>query len=91
MTTEQKVGSVTSLLPPPSRYLTIDGLLRRHASDDGERPMFGYPVKTASDYEVHTVGTIDRYIDAACWWYLARGLQSAVRSHTPLVITHSEE
>ncbi|KAK5302893.1 hypothetical protein LTR99_005850 [Exophiala xenobiotica] len=63
--------------PPPSTYLTIDGLLRKHASEDGEIPMFGYPASGASDYEVHTVKTVDRYVDAACWWYQRQGLQPA--------------
>ncbi|KAI1612711.1 hypothetical protein EDD37DRAFT_607373 [Exophiala viscosa] len=61
-------------LPPPSRYQTIDHLLRQYASDGGETPMFGYPAKGASDYEIHTVRMIDQYVDAACWWYQAQGL-----------------
>ena len=40
--------------------------------------MFGYPVQTASDYELHTVKNVDRYIDAACWWYQQQGLCPAV-------------
>ncbi|KAK5462928.1 hypothetical protein LTS15_002640 [Exophiala xenobiotica] len=63
--------------PPPSTYLTIDGLLRKHASEDGEIPMFGYPASGPSDYEVHTVKAVDRYVDAACWWYQRQGLQPA--------------
>ncbi|KIW18118.1 hypothetical protein PV08_02406 [Exophiala spinifera] len=65
--------------PPPSTYWTIDGLLRSHASDseDGDRPMFAYPASGASDYEVHTVKAVDRYVDAACWWYQKQGLEAA--------------
>ncbi len=66
--------------PPPSTYWTVDGLLRKHASEDVDIPMVGYPATGASDYEVHTVKDIDRYIDAACWWYQEQGLQQAVRS-----------
>ncbi|KAJ9615537.1 hypothetical protein H2200_001612 [Cladophialophora chaetospira] len=63
--------------PPPSTYWTIDGLIRKHASEDTEIPMVGYPATGASDFEVHTVKAIDKYIDAACWWYQKQGLQSA--------------
>ncbi|ETI26263.1 hypothetical protein G647_03040 [Cladophialophora carrionii CBS 160.54] len=63
--------------PLPSTYWTIDGLLRKHASEDGDIPMVGYPATGASDYEVHTVKAIDRYTDAACWWYQKQGLQPA--------------
>lgn len=65
---------------PPSTYWTVDGLLRKHASEDSDIPMVGYPMSGASDFEVHTVKSIDRYIDAACWWYQEQGLQPAVRS-----------
>ena len=69
--------------PPPSTYWTIDGLLRKHASEENDIPMIGYPATGASDYEVHTVRTIERYTDAACWWYQKQGLQPAVRpKHT---------
>lgn len=66
--------------PPPSTYLTIDGLLRSHASEEDDIPMVGYPVKGVSDYEVYTAKTIDRYVDAACWWHQEHGLQPAVSS-----------
>jgi hypothetical protein len=65
--------------PPPSTYWTIDGLLRKHASEEDDIPMVGYPASGASDYEVHTVKLIDRYTDAACWWYQKQGLRPAVR------------
>lgn len=75
---ENSPGNGMASRPPPSTYLTIDGLLRKHASEHGEIPMFGYPASGASDYEVHTVKTVDRYVDAACWWYQKQGLQPAV-------------
>lgn len=64
--------------PPPSTYLTIDGLIRSHASEEDDIPMIGYPEKGVSDYEIHTAKTVDRFVDAACWWYQENGLQSAV-------------
>lgn len=63
--------------PHPSTYWTVDGLIRKHADEDEEIPMVGYQVTGAADYEIHTVKTIDRYIDAACWWYWKQGLQAA--------------
>ena len=63
--------------PPPSTYWTIDRLIRQHAADDAEIPMIGYAATGAADYEIHTVKTVDRYVDAACWWYQKQGLQAA--------------
>lgn len=67
--------------PPPSTYLTIDGLIRAHASEEDDLPMVGYPARGVSDYEVHTAKMVDRYVDAACWWYEQHGLQPAVSVH----------
>lgn len=64
--------------PPPSSYLTIDNLIRKHATEENEIPMIGYPQKGVDDYEVHTAKNIDRYVDAACWWYQNQGLKPAV-------------
>lgn len=64
--------------PQPSFYSTIDGLIRSHAAEDSDIPMIGYPAHGVSDYEVHTAKTVDRYVDAACWWYQKQGLQPAV-------------
>lgn len=64
--------------PPPSYYLTIDGILRSHASEDADIPLVGYPATGVDDYEVHTAKALDRYVDAACWWYQRQGLQQAV-------------
>lgn len=76
--TENSPHNGMSTRPPPSAYLTIDGLLRSHASEDDDIPMVGYPEKGVSDYEIHTAKTIDRYVDAACWWYQKQGLSPAV-------------
>jgi hypothetical protein len=62
----------------PSTYLTIDGLLRKHASEDGDMPMFAYPKTGPDDYEIYTLETVDRFVDAACWWYAAQGVEEAV-------------
>jgi len=64
--------------PHPSVYLTIDGLIRSHAAEDADIPMIGYPAQGVSDYEIHTAKVVDRYVDAACWWYQKQGLQPAV-------------
>lgn len=64
--------------PHPSVYMTIDGLIRSHGAEDDDIPMIGYPAQGVSDYEVHTAKTVDRYVDAACWWYQKQGLHSAV-------------
>ncbi|KAK5098463.1 hypothetical protein LTR70_002675 [Exophiala xenobiotica] len=63
--------------PHPSVYLTIDGLIRSHAAEDADIPMIGYPAQGVSDYEIHTAKVVDRYVDAACWWYQKQGLQPA--------------
>lgn len=76
--TENSPHNGMSTRPPPSTYLTIDGLLRSNASEDDDIPMVGYPEKGVSDYEIHTAKTIDRYVDAACWWYQEHGLLPAV-------------
>ncbi|KAK6375692.1 putative NRPS-like protein biosynthetic cluster [Exophiala oligosperma] len=39
--------------------------------------MFAYPISGPADYQVHTVNEVDRYVDAACWWYKKRGLEAA--------------
>lgn len=65
--------------PPPSHYLTIDGLLRSHASEVTEIPLVGYPATGVDDFEVHTAKALDKYVDAACQWYQQQGLAPAVR------------
>lgn len=65
--------------PPPSYYLTIDGLLKSHAAEVTDIPLVGYPATSVDDFEVHTAKTLDKYIDAACWWYQQQGLTPAVR------------
>lgn len=69
--------------PPPSFYQTIDGLIRSHAAEDADIPMIGYPAQSVSDYEIHTAKNVDRYVDAACWWYQKQGLQPAVSVSRP--------
>ena len=66
--------------PPPSTYQTLEGLIRSHASEDHEIPMVGYPDRGVDDYVVHTAKMVDRYVDAACWWYQEQGLRPAVRA-----------
>lgn len=77
-TTTNSTQSGMLARPPPSFYLTIDGLLKSHASENTEIPLVGYPAAGVDDYEVHTAKAIDRYVDAACWWYQQNGLSVAV-------------
>lgn len=69
--------------PHPSTYWTVDGLLRKHAAEDEDIPMIGYPATGAADYEVYTAKIVNRYVDAACVWYQKQGLLPAV-SRGPL-------
>ena len=78
MDNRESTQNRTDSLPHPSFYLTIDGMIRSHASEDSEIPMIGYPEQGVSDYKVHTAKTVDKYIDAACWWYQKQGLRPAV-------------
>ncbi|KAK5102775.1 hypothetical protein LTS08_003575 [Lithohypha guttulata] len=63
--------------PHPSTYWTVDGLLRKHAAEDEDIPMIGYPATGAADYEVYTAKIVNRYVDAACVWYQKQGLLPA--------------
>jgi len=74
--------------PHPSVYLTIDGLIRSHAAEDADIPTIGYPAQGVSDYEIHTAKVVDRYVDAACWWYQKQGLQPAVSDTTMFLSWH---
>lgn len=76
--------SLPSTRPTPSYYLTIDGLLKSHASEDVEIPLVGYPASGIDDYEIHTAKALDRYVDAACWWYQRNGLEVAVSGRLSL-------
>jgi len=76
--------------PDPSFYLTIDGLIRSHAAEDAEIPMIGYPAQGISDYEIHTAKAVDRYVDAACWWYQKQGLQPAVSAYECISLLTSD-
>ncbi|OQO09905.1 hypothetical protein B0A48_04259 [Cryoendolithus antarcticus] len=66
-----------SAYPPIESFLTIDGLLRSHASEHDQPPLVCYPVQTASDFEQHTAADVNRYVDTACEFYVKHGLSPA--------------
>jgi hypothetical protein len=63
----------------PSTYLTIDGLLKSHASDPSDPILIGYPATGVSDFEEFTATDLDRFADAAVARYTDLGLPPAVR------------
>ena len=58
--------------------MTIDGLLKSHASESAEPPLICYPATGASDYEEHTAKALDKLTDAAVARYIELGLEPAV-------------
>ena len=67
-----------SSFPPIEKYLTIDGLLKSHASESAQPPLICYPAIGASDYEEHTAKALDKLTDAAVARYIELGLKPAV-------------
>ena len=65
---------------PTSRFNTIDGLLKSHAAEPEQTPLICYPKEGAADFELHTGQDLDRFTDAAVQFYLANGIEPAVRS-----------
>lgn len=68
-----------SAYPPIEKFLTIDGLLKSHASEADQPPLICFPATGAADYEEHTATDLDTLADAACARYIELGLQPAVR------------
>ena len=64
---------------PTSKFNTIDGLLKSHAAEPEQTPLICYPKEGAADFELHTGQDLDRFTDAAVQFYLANGLEPAVR------------
>ena len=80
MTIEQTSTVRAEEPPSPSKYLTIDGLLKSHATDSSNPVLIGYPAKGVSDFEEFTAKDLDRFADAAVAKYISRGLPQAVRN-----------
>jgi hypothetical protein len=64
--------------PSPDTYLTIDGLLKSHASDPSNPILIGYPATGVSDFEEYTARDLDRFADIAVRSYGDLGLPPAV-------------
>ncbi|KAF7715772.1 NRPS-like protein biosynthetic cluster [Penicillium ucsense] len=79
MVTRLLNGSLHASYPPIERFMTIDGLLRSHASqsDQADIPLICYPVLGAADFEKHTAGDLDRFTDAVVQYYMRCGLVPA--------------
>lgn len=73
-------GTLHAEYPPIDRFMTIDGLLKSHATepDEAQRPLVCYPIRGAADFEEHTAGDLDGYTDIAARYYMENGLQPAV-------------
>ena len=76
-----KLSNDHSSHPPIEKFLTIDGLLKSHASESAEPPLICYPARGVSDYEEHTAKALDKFTDAAVARYLELGLEAAVSDH----------
>ncbi|KAK5125717.1 hypothetical protein LTR85_011991 [Meristemomyces frigidus] len=63
--------------PPIENFLTIDGLLKSHASDAAELPLICYPAKGVSDYEELSARALDGFTNAAVARYVELGLEPA--------------
>ncbi|KAJ5614499.1 hypothetical protein N7528_008153 [Penicillium herquei] len=72
-------GTLHASYPPVEQFMTIDGLLKSHATqkNESEKPLICYPVSGAADFEQHTAGDIDRYTDLAVRSYMEKGLAPA--------------
>lgn len=73
-------GTLHAQYPDISEFITIDRLLKSHASqpDEAKRPLICFPVQGADDFEEHTAGDLDRHTDTAVRYYMQQGLPPAV-------------
>lgn len=56
----------------------LDDIIQHRAADEPPVPILGYPRydDKADDYEQFTGLQLDRFVDAACKWYLGAGLKA---------------
>lgn len=98
MTATEQRGSVQtptvkndfSRHPPIERFITIDRLLKSHATEPDQRPLICYPEKGVSDFEEYSAAALDRHTDNAVDFYIRNSLPPAVStynaSHGPVLI-----
>ena len=64
--------------PPIEKFITIDGILRSHASQPEQKPLICYPAKGVADFEEYTAAARDKFSDTAVEFYIQHGLETAV-------------
>jgi hypothetical protein len=77
-TPEPIVKNDFSRHPPIEHFITIDGLLKSHATETYQKPLICYPEKGVSDFEEYTAAAIDKLTDSAVNFYIRNGLEPAV-------------
>jgi hypothetical protein len=78
-TTVERPSAVKQGVPSPETYLTLDRLLKSHATDPSDPILLGFPAKGISDYEEFTAKDLDRFTDVAVANFVNHGLAPAVR------------
>jgi hypothetical protein len=64
--------------PPIEHFITIDGLLKSHATETNQKALICYPEKGVSDFEEYTAAAIDKFTDCTVDFYIRNGLEPAV-------------
>ena len=85
---EPTVKNDFSRHPPIENFVTIDGLLKSHATKTYQKPLIYYPKEGVSDFEEHTAAAIDKYTDVAVDFYIRNGLEPAVSCNNDQVTSY---
>ena len=76
---------------PIENFMTIDGLLKSHASEAEQRPLICYPKDGVDDFEEYTAADIDSYANAAAAFYIESGLLPAVINYLTCIYPEPSE
>lgn len=65
--------------PPPTKFHTIDGIIKSHVAEGFNSTILAYPATVAgtNDFEEYTPKDLDRFIDAAVAKYISDGVEPA--------------
>ncbi|KPI37785.1 Linear gramicidin synthase subunit D [Cyphellophora attinorum] len=65
--------------PPPTKFHTIDGILKSHIAEGFDGTILAYPATPngTSDFEEYSPKDLDRFVDAAVAKYISSGIEPA--------------
>ena len=75
--TKQAVQVPVNERPLPSKFNTIDGIIKSHVAEGYTSTVLAYPATGVSDFEEYTAKDLDRFIDAAVDTYIKNGVKPA--------------